>query len=63
MLFPSCESGNAIVLATSGDPIEISFDDLKENALSLKELTGLNLLPTLARLAKSGTCLNNRLII
>jgi len=63
LVFPSCESGNAIALAASGDPIEISFDDLKESALALKEATGLNLLPTLTRLAQAKTCLNNRLVL
>jgi spermidine synthase len=63
LVFPSCESGNAIVFAASGDPIEISLDDLKESALALKETTGLNLLPTLARLVQARTCLNNRLIL
>ena len=63
LVFPSCESGNAIALAASGDPIEISFDELKENALALKEATGLNLLPTLARLAQAGICLNSRLVL
>jgi spermidine synthase len=63
LMFPSCESGNAIVFAASGDPIEISLDDLKKSALTLKETTGLNLLPTLARLVQSRTCLNNRLIL
>lgn len=63
LVFPSCESGNAIAFAAAGDPIEISFDDLKENALALKAETGLNLLPTLTRLAQAGTCLNNRLIL
>lgn len=63
LVFPSCESGNAVALAAAGDPIEISFDDLKENALALKEQTGLNLLPTLTRLAQAGICLNNRLIL
>jgi len=63
LLFPSCESGNAIVFAASGDPIEISLDDLKESALTLKETTGLNLLPTLARLVQARTCLNNRLAL
>ncbi len=61
--FPSCESGNAIALAATGDPIDISLDDMKESALALKEATGLNLLPTLARLIKAKTCLNNRLIL
>ncbi|MBI5436238.1 MAG: fused MFS/spermidine synthase [Nitrosomonadales bacterium] len=63
LVFPSCESGNAIAFAAAGNPIEISFDDLKENALALKEETGLNLLPTLARLAQARTCLNNRLVL
>ena len=63
LVFPSCESGNAIAFAASGDQIEISFDELKESALILKEATGLNLLPTLARIAKAGICLNNRLVL
>lgn len=63
LVFPSCESGNAIAFAAAGNPVEISFDDLKENALVLKEQTGLNLLPTLTRLAQAKTCLNNRLIL
>jgi spermidine synthase len=63
LVFPSCESGNAIAIAAAGDPIEISFDDLRENALALKEATGLNLLPTLVRLAQAKTCLNDRLIL
>jgi spermidine synthase len=63
LVFPSSESGNAVALATAGYPIEISFDDLKEAALVLKEQTGLNLLPTLTRLAQAKTCLNNRLAL
>ncbi|MDD5180475.1 MAG: fused MFS/spermidine synthase [Gallionellaceae bacterium] len=63
LVFPSCESGNAIAFAAAGQPIEISLDDLKENALALKEETGLNLLPTVARLAQAKTCLNNRLVL
>ena len=63
LMFPSCESGNTIAFAAEGEPINISFDDLKENALALKEETGLNLLPTLTRLAQAKTCLNNTLIL
>ena len=63
LVFPSCESGNAIAFAVAGNPVEISLDDLKENALALKAATGLNLLPTLARLAQAKTCLNNRLVV
>jgi hypothetical protein len=39
------------------------LDDLKENAETLKEETGLNLLPTLTRLAQAKTWANNTLII
>ena len=63
LLFPSCESGNAVALAAAGHAIEIPFDELKESALALKERTGLNLLPSLTRLAQAKTCLNNRLVL
>jgi spermidine synthase len=63
LVFPSCESGNTLVLAAAGHPIKLSFDELKENAQALKESTGLNLLPTLARLAKARTCLDDTLIL
>src|SRR5574340_220203 len=63
LLFPSCESGNVVALAAAGHAIELSFDDLKESAQALKEQTGLNLLPTLARLAQARTCLNNQLVL
>lgn len=63
LLFPSCESGNVVALAAAGHPVELSFDDLKESALALKEQTGLNLLPTLARLAQAKTCLGNTLVL
>jgi spermidine synthase len=63
LVFPSCESGNAIAFAAAGNPIEMPFDDLKEIALALKDQTGLNLRPTLSRLAQAKTCLNDTLIL
>ncbi len=63
LVFPSCESGNAVALAAAGDRIDISFEELKRQALALKESTGLNLLPTLARLAQARTCPNERLFL
>lgn len=63
LMFPSCESGNTIAFAAEGDAINISFDDLKESAENLKEKTGLNLLPTLTRLAQAKTCLNDTLVM
>jgi spermidine synthase len=61
LVFPSCESGNAIAFAAGGNPVEISFDDLRENALALKKETGLNLLPTISRLEQSHSCLGGLL--
>jgi spermidine synthase len=49
LLLPSCEAGNTIALAATGDAIEESFAELRQSAQSLKALTGLNLAPTLAR--------------
>jgi len=63
LVFPSCESGNAVALAAGGDPIEISFEELKRQAQALKEATGLNLQPTLTRLAQAKTCLNDTLVL
>jgi spermidine synthase len=51
--FPSCDSGNAVALAASGRPAATSEGELKQAATRLKRETGLNLLPTVARLAQS----------
>lgn len=56
LAFPSCDSGNVIALATAGEKIEIPLTELKEQVLELKERTGLNLLPTLARLERAKSC-------
>lgn len=57
LAFPSCESGNAIAFAAEGDPVEISFYDLREKTLELHKETGLNLMPTIARLERAQSCL------
>jgi spermidine synthase len=56
LAFPSSESGNVIALAAAGNDIRMHLDELKEQAESLKNKTGLNLLPTLTRLEQSRTC-------
>ncbi len=56
LAFPSCDSGNAISFAATGEPIRMALDDLKEMALALKQTTGLNLLHTLTRLEQAQTC-------
>lgn len=57
LAFPSCESGNAIAFAAEGDPVKISFFDLRGKALDLNAETGLNLMPTIARLEQAQSCL------
>jgi len=57
LAFPSCESGNAIAFAAAGDPVEISFFDIRGKALDLNAETGLNLMPTIARLEQAQSCL------
>jgi spermidine synthase len=61
--FPSCESGNAIALAAVGDPVDVPFFDLRKKALELNRETGLNLMPCIARLERSQSCLGGVLII
>ena len=61
LVFPSCDSGNAIAFAANRHAICIALDDLKEQALLLKEKTGLNLLPTITRLEQWKICAGGRL--
>ena len=51
--FPSCDSGNAIALATAGDALQFEVQELRDNMARLKRETGLNLAPLLARLEHS----------
>lgn len=63
LAFPSCDSGNAIAFAAAGDPVSIALGELKEQASLLKQATGLNLLPTLARLEQAKTCTSGVLVL
>ncbi len=51
LVIPPSEAGNTVAIAAIGRAMEASFEDLRESAHRLKEACGLNLLPTLARLA------------
>lgn len=53
LALPACDSGNAVAFAAAGGEISLGLGQLKETARSLKAATGLNLLPTLARLESS----------
>ncbi len=56
LAFPSCDSGNVIAFAAVGGPVCVTLDDLRDQAHRLKEMTGLNLLPTLSRLEQAQSC-------
>jgi spermidine synthase len=57
---PHCPSGNVIALAATGEPIDLSLADLASGARRLQRDTGLNLLPTLSRLARTQVGDDNR---
>lgn len=63
LVFPSCESGNAIALAATGDAIALSFAELHDAAQQLKDDTGLNLHTMLTRLAQAKTCVGDTLVL
>ncbi|MEP7182613.1 MAG: spermidine synthase [Betaproteobacteria bacterium] len=52
--FPPCASGNTIVLAATGEPIDVAPDEFGVLARRLKVETALNLLPALARWREAG---------
>ena len=56
LVFPSCDSGNTIVFAATGDPVCMTLYELRKRAAILKENTYLNLLPTLTRVEQAQTC-------
>ena len=51
LAFPSCDSGNAVAFAAEGAPVVTTLAELKQTAQALRKATGLNLLPTLTRVA------------
>jgi spermidine synthase len=50
---PPCSSGNTIVVAAAGAPVDVVLSDLRAAAHALKSETGLNLLPSVARLVEA----------
>ena len=49
-IFPSSDSGNTIAFATGGEPVEITLEAMRENALQLRKASGLDLRSTISRL-------------
>lgn len=56
LVFPSCDQGNAIAFAATGEPIRTPLAEMRSLAQTLRKQTGLNLLPTLARLSHWQNC-------
>lgn len=63
LIFPSCDSGNTIVFATAGEPVNVTLAELRLRAEVLRQLTGLNLLPTVSRLQQANPKAHDRLEI
>jgi spermidine synthase len=61
LAFPSCDSGNAVAFAATGNEISLWLPDMRATARTLKVETGLNLLPTLARLETWKHCVGGRI--
>jgi spermidine synthase len=61
LVFPSCDHGNAVAFAATGEPVDMPLGDLSLQAVALRKATGLNLLPTVARLAQWQTCRGGKL--
>ena len=55
IVFPSCDSGNAIAFGVSGEEIKVTLAEMKTRALALKAATGLDLRPTVSRLQQAGS--------
>jgi spermidine synthase len=61
LVFPSCDSGNAIAFARGGAPVEITFRELQKRAETITRQTGLDLTPTVQHLQLEGCLIGNRL--
>lgn len=61
LVFPSCDSGNAIAFATGGDPVDATLDELLERADHLGQETGLKLASTIPRLQIARKLTDDRL--
>jgi spermidine synthase len=53
LVLPPPDAGNTVAITGVDAPIAASLDELRERAAALRARTGLNLLPTLSRLAGS----------
>jgi spermidine synthase len=63
LIFPPCDSGNVVAFAAAGVATDLRLADMRGSARILKRDTGLNLLPTLARLEGAEFCPGGRVLL
>lgn len=63
VLMPPSGAGNAIALARRGPALEVEFSELRAARARLREATGLDLAPSLVRLAASSHASGGRLTL
>jgi len=63
LVFPACDSGNVVAFAAAGAATDLRLADMRASARILKRETGLNLLPTLARLEGAESCPGGRVVL
>ena len=62
-VFPSCDSGNTIAFARSGQPLAVSLDELRQRAELIRKTMRLDLRPTITRLQFGHPLPNSRLVL
>lgn len=62
-VFPSCDSGNAIAFAVAGEPVDVSLEEMRAQAMELKRTTGLDLRPTISRVQLAQSLPGGRLLL
>ncbi len=63
LALPESDSGNVVALAARGEAMTLSTTALRERAMQLKADTGLDLVPTLKRLEKSASFLDDKVTL
>jgi spermidine synthase len=61
IIFPSCNSGNAVAFARGDAPVDIRFEELLACAATIQRKTGLDLTSTVCRLQTDACLIGNRL--
>ncbi len=63
LAFPSCDTGNVVAFAATGEEIELPAHELRARARELKTATGLDLLSTISRLELTGRLTGGKLVL